>query len=186
MKKISFLFILVSIICLGQKSDIDSKITMTNGKIIETKIPFRVNMFSRDLINELSVTDKYVVVFQNGEKIKYLSSAIQRLEFTDLKNRNRTFVHAPDFQDVLVELLHDGKIKWYRSYFANGYDGSVQLSDFLVKNGTIQKLGLFVNNRKRLKALMSDKPELEPLIEKINYDKLSDQDLLNILKRYDE
>lgn len=186
MKKLSFLFILISCICFGQKSEIDSKITMTNGKVIETKIPFRVNMFSRDLINELSVTDKKIVLLENGEKIKYSASTIQKLEFTDLKNKNRVFVHAPDFQDTLVEMLHDGKIKWYRSYFANGYDGSVQRSDFLSKNDTVQKLGLFVNNRKRLKALMGDRPELEPLIEKINYDKLNDEDLLNILKKYDE
>lgn len=33
---------------------------------------------------------------------------------------------------------------------------------------------------------MADKPELEPIIEKINYNKLKDENLLEILKKYDE
>ncbi len=33
---------------------------------------------------------------------------------------------------------------------------------------------------------MADKPELEPLIENINYNRLKDEDLINLLKKYDE
>ena len=33
---------------------------------------------------------------------------------------------------------------------------------------------------------MADKPELEPLIENLNYNKLKDGDLINVLKKYDE
>lgn len=87
----------------------------------------------------------------------------------------------------MVELLYDGqKIKWVRAYRRHGYDGSTLTSDVLFKGDIRQPLNLFVNNRKKLKELMADKPELEPLIENINYNRLKDEDLINLLKKYDE
>ncbi|WP_326984819.1 hypothetical protein VUJ46_09920 [Chryseobacterium sp. MYb264] len=99
-------------------------------------------------INELSVSDKKVTLLEDGKKVRYAASDIQKIEFTDLKNKERVFVHAFDYQKFLIEQLYDGKIKWYRSYRANSYDGSVQSADILFKNGIRQVLSLLVNNRK--------------------------------------
>jgi len=186
MQKLFTFFVFISIISFGQKVQINSKVTMNDGRMIETKIPFRVSMIDSTLVNILSIVEKKVVLLENGKKIKYPASEIKKIEFTDLKNKSRIFVHIPDYQKTLVEQLYDGKISWYRGYYTHGFDGSVQQSDILYKNDIKQVLSIFVNNRKKLKELMADKPELESLIENINYNRLKEQDLIDLLKKYDE
>lgn len=43
-------------------------------------------------------------------------------------------------------------------------------------------LGLFSNSRKKLKELMYDRPDLFQLIEQINYNRLKDEQLIEVLK----
>lgn len=186
MKNLIYIFVFFSIFTFGQKTDINSKITFTDGRVLEAKIPFTVNIFYSDLINELSISGKKITVLENGKKIKYEASNIERIEFTDLKNINRTFVHTSGFEKTLIEKLYDGKIKWYRSFYANGYDHSKKIADILVKNDTKEVLSILSNNKKKLKNLMADKPELEALIEKVNYNRFNEEDFLELLKKYDE
>ncbi|WP_374465663.1 hypothetical protein [Chryseobacterium sp.] len=120
--------------------------------------------------------------------VKYPAPEIQKIEFTDLKNKPRTFIYFPsESTKTLVELVYDGKkIKWVKAYRRHGYDGSTLVSDVLFKGDIRQPLSILVNNRKKLKQLMVEKPELEPLIENINYNRLKEQDLIDLLKKYDE
>lgn len=189
MKRIfGLLLVFIYIISFAQKSEIDSKITFSDNHVLITKILFSTNLFDGKQIDEITLADKNIRILQNGKKIKYPASEIKRIDFTDLKNKPRVFIYFPlESTKSLVELVYDGKkVKWIRAYHRHGFDGSTLRSDVLYKGDLRQPMNLFVNNRKRLKALMSDRAELEPLIEKINYDKLNDEDLLNILKKYDE
>ncbi|ASE62409.1 hypothetical protein H3Z85_02640 [Chryseobacterium indologenes] len=188
MKKLTVLFLFIYAVSFAQRSDIKSKILFNDNRIVEAEIPFRTNLFESDLIDEIAVADRKIKILENGKTIKYPASEIQKIEFTDLKNKPRTFIYFPaESSKTLVELLYDGqKIKWVRAYRRHGYDGSTLTSDVLFKGDIRQPLNLFVNNRKKLKELMADKPELEPLIENINYNRLKDEDLINLLKKYDE
>lgn len=186
MKKLFTLFTFICVLGFAQKSEIDSKIIFKDGRTLNAKIPFRVNLIWTDLIDETTISDKKVSILENGKKIKYHSSEIQSIEFIDLKNKRRFFVHVDDYRETLMEQVYDGKIKWYRNYYRNGFDGSKQKADVLYKDNNRLVLSILQNNRKKLKALTVDKPELESLIDKINYDKLKDEDLLNVLKKYDE
>lgn len=173
---------------IAQKENIDAKITFKDGTEKSSKIKFRVNMVWNDLIDESSVAFKNVLIMdQNNEFVKVPSSTIQKIEFTDLKNKKRVFVSHLEYK-YLVEMIFDGKkIMWIRDYDIHGYDGSTQQTDFFHK-GNMKRiaLGIFTNNRKKLKELTNDRPDLIPLIEKINYDKLKDEDLIQVLLKYEE
>ncbi|MGU3376359.1 hypothetical protein [Chryseobacterium sp. M5A1_1a] len=188
MKWLLGLFVFIYAIGFAQKSEIESKITFNNDQVLNAKIPFITNLFDGNQIDEITLADKNIKILENGKKIKYPSSEIKKIEFTDLKNKPRVFVYFPkESSKTLVEELYNGdKIKWFRSYHRHGYDGSTLSTDVLYKGDVRQVLSILTNNRKRLKTLMADKPELEPLIENINYNKLNDEDLINVLKKYDE
>ncbi len=188
MKKFLVLFLVITSFWSAAQSNgnIDSKIVFNDGTILNTKVKFRVNMFWSDLIDEASITGKKIAVIDNDKVTKLLASDIESIEFTDLKNNQRTFKRLPDYK-TLVEILYNGKILWYRVYYTNMYDGSTQQSDFMKKGNDKEiALGMFSNRRKKLKSLMSDRAELEPMIEKINYDKLKEEEVIELLKKYDE
>lgn len=58
MQKLFIFFVFISIISFGQKVQINSKVTMNDGRMIETKIPFRVSMIDSTLVNILSIVEK--------------------------------------------------------------------------------------------------------------------------------
>lgn len=188
MKNLLALFLFVYSLSFAQKSDIESKITFIDNRIVNAKIPFRTNLFESDQIDEITLSDKKVKILEDGKMVKYPAPEIQKIEFTDLKNKPRTFIYFPsESTKTLVELVYDGKkIKWVKAYRRHGYDGSTLVSDVLFKGDIRQPLNILVNNRKKLKRLMVEKPELEPLIENINYNRLKEQDLIDLLKKYDE
>jgi hypothetical protein len=188
MKRLFGLFIFIYALGFTQKSEIDSKITFNNDQVLNAKIPFITNLFDENQIDEITLADKNIIILENGKKNKHLASEVKKIEFTDLKNKPRTFVYFPaESSKTLIEELYNGnKIKWFRIYQRHGYDRSTINTDVLYKGDTRQVLSIFTNNRKKLKALMADKPELEPLIENLNYNKLKDGDLINVLKKYDE
>lgn len=188
MKRLFGLLVFTYAIGFAQKSEIDSKITFNDNRILNAKIPFITNLFDKNQIDEITLADKNIKILENGKKIKYSASEIKKIEFTDLKSKPRVFIYFPlESSKTLVELFYDGqKIKWLKAYRRHGYDGSTLTLDILYKGEVRQPMSLFVNNRKKLKELMADKPELEPLIENINYNRLKEQDLIDLLKKYDE
>lgn len=188
MKRLFGVLVFIYTIGSAQKSEIDSKITFNNDQVLNAKIPFITNLFDGNQIDEITLADKTIKILEDGKKVKYPASEIKKIEFTDLKNKPRIFVYFPaESSKTLIEELYNGnKIKWFRSYQRHGYDGSTLSTDILYKGNIRQVLNILTNNRKRLKVLMADKPELEPLIENINYNRLKEEDLINVLKKYDE
>lgn len=188
MKKLLLLFLFIHAIGFAQKSQIESRITLSDDRVINAKIPFITNLFDSNQIDEITISDRKIKILENGQIIKYPASEIQKIEFTDLKNKPRIFIYFPsESTKTLVELVYDGKkIKWLKAYRRHGYDGSTLTSDVLYKGAVRQPMSILINNRKKLKELMADKPGLEPLIENINYNRLKEQDLIDLLKKYDE
>ena len=188
MKKVIVLFIFIlHSFFYAQSKDIDCKIKFVDGKEINTKIRFKVNLFWSDLIDESSIAYKTIqLIDKNGEISKTPSINFNKIEFIDLKNKKRVFIRMPEY-DGLVELIYAGKIKWVRYYYPHGYDRSTQQADHFYKEGfKMVGLGLFSNSRKKLKELMYDRPDLFQLIEQINYNRLKDEQLIEVLKKYDE
>lgn len=188
MKRLYGLLVFMYAIGFAQKSDIQSTITFNDDHVLNAKIPFITNLFDGNQIDEITLADKNIKILEDGKKIKYSAAEIKKIEFTDLKNKPRVFVYFPaESSKTLVEELYNGnKIKWFRSYHRHGFDGSTLVTDVLYKGNVRQAMSILINNRKKLKALMADKPELEPLIENINYNKLREEDLIDVLKKYDE
>jgi len=188
MKRLYGLLVFMYAIGFAQKSDIQSTITFNDDHVLNAKIPFITNLFDGNQIDEITLADKNIKILEDGKKIKYSAAEIKKIEFTDLKNKPRVFVYFPaESSKTLVEELYNGnKIKWFRSYHRHGFDGSTLVTDVLYKGNVRQAMSILINNRKKLKALMADKPELEPLIENINYNKLREEDLIDVLKKYDD
>ena len=187
MKKLVLFLLLISGFAYAQTEYVPSKITFNDGKELNTKIRFHVNLFQENLIDEQSLIGKKIITGDEDIKdVKYLSSDIQKIEFTDLKGQPRIFINDPKYNGK-VEILYDGKIKWYRTFYRNGYDHSTQLVDSFQKEGQKRvTLNIFKNNKKLLKELFADKPELIPEIDLINYNRLKKEDLIKILRKYDE
>ena len=188
MKKVIVLFIFIlHSFFYAQSKDIDCKIKFVDGKELNAKIRFKVNLFWSDLIDESSIAYKTIqLIDKNGEISKTPSINFNKIEFIDLKNKKRVFIRMPEY-DGLVELIYAGKIKWVRYYYPHGYDRSTQQADHFYKEGfKMVGLGLFSNSRKKLKELMYDRPDLFQLIEQINYNRLKDEQLIEVLKKYDE
>ena len=89
MKKLIFIFSFLSFILnFGQSENIDSKVTFVDGKEINTKIRFKVNLFWSDLIDESSIAYKTIqLIDKNGEISKTPSINFNKIEFIDLKNK---------------------------------------------------------------------------------------------------
>ena len=139
-------------------------------------------------IYENSITQKNVVfVNEKGKKEKHLFNEFKSIEFIDLKGKERIF-ERPIEKYGLFELIYEGKkIKWYRGYNENMYDHSQGSYEIIVKSpNEYVFLDVLTNNRKKLKEIMYDRPDLFQLIEQINYNRLKDEQLIEVLKKYDE
>ena len=67
------------------------------------------------------------------------------------------------------------------------YDHSQGSYEIIVKSpNEYVFLDFLTNNRKKLKEIMYDRPDLFQLIEQINYNRLKDEQLIEVLKKYDE
>lgn len=182
-------FVLLSSHCLiAQKGIIDTKIIYKDGTEKNARVKFLTNWMWRDLIEESSIAFKSIPIVDENNKVKNISSSlVQKLEFVDLKGKSRTFVSHPQYK-YLVEEIYDGKrIKWFRVYSISSYDHTTHQHNHLLKkyNKTVV-LGVFSNNKKKLKELTKDRSDLIPLIDNINFDRLVEEDLIEVLKKYDE
>ena len=185
MKKLSILFLLISSFAFAQVVYVPSKITFKNGKVMDAKILFGIKRGNVDVLDEHDITDVFIRTGEkNGKYVKYPVADVKQVEFVDLQNRKRTFKWVAAYRN-LVEVKYQGKISWYRLF--SRLDNTTQMTDYLQK-GNDQRivLSLFSDNKKNLEALTSDKPELVPLIEKINYNNFKEEDLLEVLKKYND
>ena len=119
-----------------------------------------------------------------NEKIKINVSDIKELTITDLSSNSQLFIAEGKF---LSKIIFKGNIiKWYRTYVRNAYDGSIMENDYMVnENNEKFKFGLFNNKREKLKEItfLHSTPELIKLIENM---KMTDENILMILKKYEE
>lgn len=170
-------------IALGN-NNINAKIIKNNNDTIFSKIRIKTNMFNSKLIDVKSILHSLILVDDKEKRYaKIRASEIKRLEFTDFKYQERTFVNDGN---QLQELVYDGnRIKWMHSFSVNSYDGSIIIFNrFVNEKGVYTANALFrksiVNN---LKKATESKPNLINENEETN---LKDEDILRILMLYDE
>ena len=138
---VSFIWFLASLPSFSQKAlGIETKVVYKkSADTVITEIFVRTNLFDKTLVDEYSVIPK--PVFKEG-KVK--SSEIKYISFTDPKNNNRVFVPGSvtpgNRNKKLIEVMYDGRIKWYRLLNRSAYNGSCGAPDFLAKDGQKQLL----------------------------------------------
>ncbi len=188
--KNTFLLVLLilfnQLFCIGQSSTLSVKVILTNNDTLIEKIRVQTNLFHHDLLNELSVNKRIIVVDTFNKRGIIKATDIKKMTFTDFKQKERTFIGVfwGSYDNTLKELLYDGKIKWYKEYNRNNYDGSaVVINIFVDEKNEMVRIGLFTNIKKKLKELTKSK---SALIELIDNTKLTDENILMILKKYDE
>ena len=78
---------LIGSFAYSQGKYVKSKITFNDGKELNTKIKFHVNLFQDNLIDEQSLIGKKITTGDEDTKdVKYLSSDIKSIVFmTDLR-----------------------------------------------------------------------------------------------------
>ncbi|WP_447950961.1 hypothetical protein [Chryseobacterium koreense] len=182
MKKILNLFLILITISVYSQKMVDANVVTKSDETISSKLRVYTNIFYKDLIDESSFYRILYLVDDNGsKKEKIKAENVKELRFVDLKGKERIYVNNGKF---LKEFMYNGnKIKWYRDISQNLYDGSIQYFDYLVdNNGTIYKMGLFNNAKKKLLEATKTKPELATEIENA---KLNDEVILDILKKFD-
>jgi hypothetical protein len=183
-KILTLLLFTISAFCFSQKY-VDAVIIKSDNDTIKSKMKVSTNIFYKNLIDEKSFYRVLLLLDENDkkkEKIKAIE--VKKLLFTDFEGKQRIYVSVGK---TLGQLMFDGKkIKWIRDILVNAYDGSVSYSDYLVdKSGEEYRFnGLFLNPRKRLIEATKSKPELATLIT--DTDRFSDENVLNILQKYDE
>lgn len=188
-KVISFLIILILLnhsFVFGQKTLTTKIILKNNNDTLTEKLRVITNIFWPNLLNELSVNQRIVVIDSLNKKRIIKAIDIKKMSFVDFKQKERTFIGVfwGKYDKTLKELLYDGKIKWYREYNSNAYDGSIMTTDIMLdEKNEIVRIGLLNSKKNKLKEITKSKPEL---IESIENTKLTDDNVLMILKKYDE
>lgn len=166
---------------LNAQIEIDAKIVLMNNDTLKTKIDVYANIFALDNISELSI-NRVVRTIVNRSIVKLKAENIKQMSFTDLKGNKRLFVQK---NEALQELKFNGKIKWFRDYRRNAYDGTTAIFDLMINEfGEIIEIGtLTMSRRKKIKEITKHKPELIPFIDDM---KINDENYLKVLTKYDE
>lgn len=82
-----------------------------------------------------------------------------------------------------MQRMHNGKIKWFRSYRTHGYDGSTMAQDNMIdENKILHKFGMFTNRKTELKEIVKAKPTVIALVDSISW---VAQDIRKVLQSYD-
>jgi hypothetical protein len=110
-------------------------------------------------INNIYVIDSL------GHKMAVPESDIHYMEITDLKNKTRKFIESSSFltKDIgLLEIMHQGKITWYRDWYFGG--ANIAKFDFIIdfrNNKVIKETGFFTPSLKEeLKKKFAAYPDL--------------------------
>jgi len=183
-KILTILFITISIFGFSQKH-VDAVIIKNNNDTINSRMKVSTNIFYKNLIDEKSFYRVLNLLDDNDKKKEKIKATdVKSLQFTDFEGKQRVYINSGK---TLGQLMFEGKkTKWVRDILVNAYDGSVSYSDYLVDtNGKEYTFnGLFINPKKRLIEATKSKPELVDIIN--NTERFSDENVLNILQKYDE
>ncbi|MDY3363127.1 hypothetical protein JSO61_000045 [Riemerella anatipestifer] len=170
---------------IKDKNVMDAKITFINDKDINGKIRGEKNIIY-GFLNETSI-NKFFPIYDNTGKKEYISfNLIKEMTINDYKGNQRKFVNRGAGYKSLHEVFYDGrKIKWFREYYNNAYDGSVQVIDHIIneKNEEVH-VGLLNSMKNKLKEITSSKPELATKID--NFKKLDKEIIIQIFEEYEK
>jgi len=140
-------------------------------------------------LNKKYLSDEYyffqvTIVDENGNTIEKISpSFIKELKFIDIYDVERVYLNNGAFFKQL--LFNGSKIKWFRTMTMKIFDGP-SFKDYLIDDkGKITNIQL-LKIKKLLKEVTLSKPELLPEIERLRTFKFGDEDMLKILKKFEE
>lgn len=171
-------------IIIEDKNALDAEILFMNGQHVKTKIKAAKNPFYKKIV-ETSVI-KYIPIYDNQGKSIYISyELIKQMTITDFVGEQRIFVNRGSQFKSLQEILYDGKIKWYRYFFTNAYNRSLQYDDIFVdENGQEASTGLFTSLKSVLIKTTIAKPEFKDKID--HAEKLDITKVREILKEFEQ
>lgn len=164
---------------------------------IEEKMIVQMYRYDTSTVNEPSFLNTVKIVNEDDKgllKEDWIKAKnINFLKFTDYSGKNRVFVTRNYDKRIkiidsvnyhLFEILFDGKISWYRTYWNHNADRSKLSKDFFVKQGERKAsiVDMFTTHKKKLLKLTMERPDLIPEIEKCKYE----QDIFEILELYNE
>jgi hypothetical protein len=164
---------------------------------IEVEMIVEMYRYDTNFVNEPSFLNTVKIVNEEDEGLLkedwIKAKKIDFLKFTDYNGKNRVFVTQNYDKKIkiidsvnyhLFEILFDGKISWYRTYWNHNADGSKLSKDFFVKQGERKavSVNLFTTHIRKLLKLTMDRPDLIPKIEKCE----NDHDIIEILELYNE
>lgn len=132
------------------------------------------------------------VVFERGIKIgarrkevRLRDKDISYIEFKDKNGKERSFKQIPELglDGKLLEIMTVGKISWYRHHFdykSDAWDQTIAYDDYFIKGKEIVKVPVKGKYKKKLRNLVSERPELVQEVNKM----VNDLDIGEILEKY--
>jgi hypothetical protein len=182
-KLLTIIFTCFTLVLYSQTTPLKAKLILLDGDTLKGKVLAKPNVFSKTIFYESSINQRIRFIKESGEKVKFKDEQVSTLEFTDLKGQKRTFVSKNHIR--LLEVLYDGKLKWYRDYFTTDVYQSNQSQYDLIfdENGKEFKITMFNSMKNKLKEVVKDDPELSEIIKN---SKMEDDNVLKILQLYDK
>lgn len=186
MKRISIL-VLVSLMNWANAQLTDIKyIPSISTDTITTKAKLYNNLLSKGKFNPV-IFSQGVKVGERRKEITLQEKDFFYIEFTDKSGEKRVFKQIPELNlgGKLLEVMTVGKISWYRNYFsykADAWDQNTAYDDYFIKGKEIVKVPVKGKYKKKLKNLVSEKPELVLEVRRI----ISDIDIKEILEKYNQ
>lgn len=174
-------FFFISTILNAQRT-IDAEIVLINNDTLNAKVEVITNIFWLDKINELSI-NKVIRATVDGSRVKLYAEDIQQMRFVDFKSNERIFIEKDGW--LQEQKFYGKKIKWFRDYRRNSYDGFIIMYDLII-NEFGEKIDFELGNmnkKKKIKEITKHKPELIPII---NGMKMNDESYLEIMMIYEE
>lgn len=136
------------------------------GDTIACKFDVRVNLFRKDLLNQLSFRKKIKIITEEGV-IKYKPSQIKMFQIDSTSEGSEKYVPKEvEGKTWFVRVVEEGKINLYQYFYPHGYDGSVQMRFVLEKaNKKPRSIPSAFWKKKVLKYLDNDKWFMDELNE---------------------
>lgn len=184
MKKI---IVYISLLCcqfINAQNTLDADIITKNQDTLRNKkIKIIVTPIGLMETSDVTIILKVKIFDSIGNKEVIHGRDIQRISFTDYKGVKRVYVTGKN-ENELVEIVHNGKIKWYKEYRRHGYDGSIMIFYVWTNDkGLTEDTYMFRSPKKVLKRITASKPELATLIDEGTLD---EEKIKLVLGKYDE
>ena len=170
MKKILILSILFFAINIFAQKTVSVVIILKDNDTLKTNliIPFNVSSKNKFILNE-------------GKRESIKTSDIHLLSY----NYNGKDILFVEDNDSLKQVLFEGKkIKWYKTFTNNLYDGSVMDSDYIEneKNEKV-RIGIYKKSKDKLKEITNNNPAINEILDN---SKIDEEVILKVLKLYEE